>query len=117
MTADQFRTVLNELPGSKGFDHEVDFLVSAVDANGADADGIIYMDEYMAAIVPWIGFSVVDEDLSGFIEHQELKYLIWISNGVNKHEPSSNAVIRLVRGAYEWSSGSGLKMLRWPSVQ
>ena len=52
MTADQFRTVLNELPGSKGFDHEVDFLVSAVDANGADADRIIYMDEYMAAIVP-----------------------------------------------------------------
>ena len=67
----------------------------ALDQNAGAIDGKVHLEEFQAAILPWISFSTIDVDRSATLSRDELKVLLWISDGVDTKEPSSGAISKV----------------------
>lgn len=94
------RDILEQLPGAKASPEEVEFFVTMLDEGGlvpGERDDTVYMDEFLAGIVPWVSYSCVDVDFNGKVDHVELKNLLWLCSGIDAEEPSA----RVVRLAFD----------------
>ena len=56
----------------------------------------MHLDEFEAAILPWIAFSTIDLDRSASLSKDELKVLLWISDGIDTKEPSKQAIDKAI---------------------
>ena len=70
--------------------------LEALDQNAGAIDGKVHLDEFEAAILPWIAFSTIDLDRSASLSKDELKVLLWISDGIDTKEPSKQAIDKAI---------------------
>ena len=112
ITVDDFaEKILKALPGSPPTEDELRSFVDLVDASDK-ADGKIGFDEFADAILPWLAFSIIDDDQSGSLSLDELKLLIWISGGEQSDEPT-RAVVERARREMDVDKDGELRRLEW----
>ena len=96
MDVESLAALVRGLDGSPPRDEEIRVFLEALDQNAGAIDGKVHLDEFEAAILPWIAFSTIDLDRSASLSKDELKVLLWISDGIDTKEPSKQAIDKAI---------------------